>query len=238
MDKRQSLIPIFALLGTLGLLLACSRLTNIPGSPSPTAPPPGLTTFDAWMWIERFSWVATLVGLPIAAIALGISAWQEKRVADEVSRRAVLTIGLTEGEIVDGRLVKQPATHGTLDVTFSPGQPISDDAYVDIWAYNEGDRSARSPVWNFIFPSDIGIYVLEDGPMQLSPRGDGSQSVAATVPRFIHPADGTVFKIVVEVPRVLQSFTFRVEVSLLDEKASIVELTLNVRDVTPAPLED
>ena len=117
MDKRQGLVPRAVLLGALVALLACSRLTHVPGAPSPTgAPRPVAAEWD--LWLGRANGIAGIGSFVLTAVAIGLAvkaynvsrrqlltgeqqlrhqleAIQEdqRRIADDIRRRPLLVIG-------------------------------------------------------------------------------------------------------------------------------------------------
>lgn len=172
MGKRHSLVPAFVLLAVLALLLACSRFTTVPGAASPTAPP-RFAEIDYWTAWERASWVATVLGLPIAIIAISIAGFELKRTADELSRKPKLSISFEQRDLA----------HKVLKLERRPELDNSATGVVYVVVTNIGNRSS----------SQLNSTIAIDGRIRPARRSGPSQVPNEDRVSFIRrPIDGTL----------------------------------------------
>src|SRR5438046_4262994 len=108
---------------------------------------------EFWVWIERISWAAVVVGLPIGIYQVMMLRNEQGRVARELARRPDVLVGfhpLTESH---GKKMLQQTTDVT--ATWQPGSHLSDPVQFTIVCHNAGDLTARNVLYNFSFPAEM-----------------------------------------------------------------------------------
>ena len=171
MDEPGSPLRVIALLAVLALLLGCSRLipdvdprfvkTPIPNQGAPMTPPPipvsesvaqsppfdRRDTGDLWTWLERLSWIATLIALPFGA-------YQVHVLRRELTRRPKIVVGFGND-----------LTAGSLDAELHYDPDVA-TFLAHLVVRNDGSRTARdvrlrlAPEYGLTIPA-LGVVRLD-----------------------------------------------------------------------------
>jgi hypothetical protein len=137
-SKAPLIVPTLLLLGALALLLFfVPRIPKGQVKDVEQIEASGSNTSDDW-WSHASS-VATVVGLPIAAIALAISAWEQIRISYELRRRPELDVYFARNR---GKRLR-------ISMASLPQRWRIEEGFV---VRNNGTRTAHNMVVNLVVP--------------------------------------------------------------------------------------
>jgi len=110
-----------------------------------------------WLWIERASWIVTIVGLFLGLGTLVLLLREQRRIARELGRRPFVKLGLV---IPGHKLVPQEFE---VSHTFVQGASGQARLQFGFGVANEGDRTAHQLHHELIFPASIAQAWSMDG---------------------------------------------------------------------------
>ena len=178
--------------------------------------------FWLWVWLERFSWVVALAGFPFLWYQVYVLQREQRRLADELTRRAEIDFGfLVDGEPTQPALKKEDE----LKVDWPQGEELSKPVKVTFVAVNRGARTARNLVFNLRFPpAGSG---LAEGPnvVRLS---DGSLKRIETT-EYIHPGAVQYFTMDLRIPVGLKVLPVEATVVMDDTPESRFSVSMKIR---------
>jgi hypothetical protein len=248
--KQQHLVPTFVLLGALAILLACSRLTNVPGAPNPTAPPPGVERNpDQWLkdfgdsWLARLTSLVTIVGIGLAVKAYEVSRSQlrtgqkqlhhqleqiqreQKRIADALNRRPEFAISFHRSGLTDqtSRLPDHLKGRASAPTT--------------LWmrVENTGTGSANqvniTVLLNGLLPRDgptLDELAHPDPDLVVMVRSSDGVPVGSRNEPFLHRGMVSILAVPVAVPNSTATYRLRVAVTCAEIECTEAILTLRV----------
>ncbi len=166
---------------------------------------------DAWLWVERITWIVTIAGVVATVSTLVLLLFQQRRVAEELSRRPRIRLGF----VIPNR---------TLDPkNFAERRVIYRRALVDgphrigFGIANEGERTAFGLIHELIFPASVeaiqswdgrgyddsaGSHHLQWGPDDLHPRSGVTHYAYLTIEPKIQQIQVTTIATFRDAPRV------------------------------------
>jgi len=115
---------------------------------------------DVWAWVERVSWVATLVGLPFVLIPVYLLWRDQRRLARELTRRPVIEFGFIPDDSVEPP--RPLPREMTVSPRWTPGTTVSEQVDVMLAARNVGSRTARELIFNVWVPARPGLPAARD----------------------------------------------------------------------------
>ncbi|GAC1580060.1 MAG: hypothetical protein NVS3B24_14630 [Candidatus Dormibacteria bacterium] len=195
-----------------------------------------------WHWLERLSWVVTVFGFPLAALAAldqvrQVRAEQE-RIVQELGSRANVFVGFRPvaarhksiGAIHHAghaRNIPELPRDTQVRARFCDGAARSEPAEIGIFTYNHGPRTAHNLLWNIIVPAGIDCAHIKHSHVEYSSDPDGCTRIIRRAEN-LHPE--VVFRegIRVKLPRGMEEFEISVTLSLEDVPTMKVKLSVRV----------
>ena len=182
------------------------------------------------MLVERLSWIAIVVGFPIAIYQVIMLRGEQRRVAHELARRPEVLIGFYPFTESHGKKILQHETDIT--ATWQPGNPMSDPVEFTIVCYNAGERTARNVLYNFKFERQFEYLTkiskpAEHGRFVKSPD-DGRPLWLIVGNEHIHPEDSAPFTTAISIPQRTPFITINADVSMDDRPSTRAQLKLRV----------
>jgi hypothetical protein len=119
-----------------------------------------------WIWVERASWVIALVLFPAAIYQLVVLQRDQRRLADELTKKPDVRVGLRTQEPggppgIDPNL--------KIAVHWQPDTPMSDVVKLPLSAVNVGSLTAHNVLVNVTFPKQVEFVM---GPPQSQIRDE------------------------------------------------------------------
>jgi hypothetical protein len=106
---------------------------------------------SAWQWIERISWIATILVLAATLVLLLVAGFQVVESIEKYLRHSDLDLGFKDGLDIDAPVI----TNCRLRTTDSV-QPGLREAEITFWSQNNGNGSATGLVYNYCLPESVG----------------------------------------------------------------------------------
>ncbi len=139
----------------------------------------GVLLTDFWQWVERATWIVTMIGVVAAIFTLLLLLNEQRRIATELSRRPRIRLGL----VIPGSAL-HPRNFGSTRTIFR-GDLRDQPHRVGFGLANEGERTAFGLIHELVFPASVqaieswdgrgyddasGSHHLQWGPEDLHPR--------------------------------------------------------------------
>ena len=115
---------------------------------------------ETWAWIERVSWLATLVGLPFVLIPVYFLWREQRRVRLELTRHPAIQFGFLPDS--GGEPPRPLPTELMISPHWTPGHDVSELLPLLLAARNVGKRTARDLVFNVWVPPPPGQPASEN----------------------------------------------------------------------------
>jgi hypothetical protein len=175
-----------------------------------------------WQFVERFSWVVIILGLPLAVYQLWLLQSDQNRIALELSRtpRLVTGFGLTHDK-------KDMIREKSFAPTWPPNGAASDPVRIEWVIHNFGSRTARGILLNLIIPEAFAS-VLPAG-------GYSRQAQAEKLPYLqwkiedVNPGDSHTLTSELPLPKHVPVLEIIVTTSMLDTADTVETLHLHIQ---------
>jgi hypothetical protein len=106
---------------------------------------------DFWQWIERVSWIASILVLLATAFLILVAGAQLIELLNKYLRHSDLVFGFKTSPDIESPIVSQCRINTT-----ECDQPGLWEAVVTFWSQNDGDASASGLVYNYSLPKTVG----------------------------------------------------------------------------------
>jgi len=193
---------------------------------------------DFWRFVERASWVVTVVGIIAVVWQLMVSvaeqrhiAAEQKRIADDALKRPEIIVGFAQGAALADSPPRLP-TSCEIAPTWSTGEALSHPVDLQIVLFNKGQRSGHHALVNITFPPGIDApwRALTIGSLHLQSERDPQGNVRVFAEQETHhPGVAVSMTVPVRVPRDTADFPGMARVHVDDTLPVTTRLQVVVR---------
>ncbi len=163
---------------------------------------------DAWLWVERLSWIVAIIGIP--SLLFGLLA---------VVRRPRIAIGFLPMRKAGLLLRRHERPGDRIEVTapHTVDAALSDLIQLTFVVTNIGRATARDLLLNFKFPDlQVGLLVVPPGSPIVAPDPETNHPFWAYRIEHIHPADRVFLYVSMRIPARLSAVEIDYEASMAD----------------------
>jgi len=195
-----------------------------------------------WPWVERLSWFLTIVGvvvgLPIGIYQLVAVRREQKRIANELERKAEIVVGFPVEDVPASAFPAEVAPVSSTEIAphWEPGQgKMSQPVLLTMHTLNRGTRTARQLLLNFLFPKNLQPRTWAGAPegQEITQDPDGTIRLIA-IAKDLHPGTGHVAGTLLLVPNDLAEFDVVGSVNIEDTKPQKFQLKVKVKGAVVA----
>lgn len=175
-----------------------------------------------WQFVERFSWIVIILGLPLAVYQLRLLQSDQNRVVSELSRKPRLMTGFA---LTNDR--KDVVREMQIIPTWEPGAVVSAPVRIEWMMHNFGSRTARDILQNLVIPEALAV-VLQPGAYQRLHSPDKRPYILVSK-GDVNPGDSSTYETEFPFPKNTPILEVTVTTSMFDTEETIETLRIHVQ---------